>query len=64
MTEETPPIPSLPVYATTHHFIERKQQSPLNKLLGKMLTKRLHPRKGMVSKKQNVRIKEKKITYY
>lgn len=65
MTDEQPTIPSLPIYATTHHFIEKKQQAPLMKLMGKMMSKRLHPRKGMLSPKQNVRIKhKKKVIFY
>lgn len=61
--DEPQPLPSLPTYATTHHFIERKQQGPLNKLLGKMLAKRLHQVHSKVSR-QTVKIKQKKIKYY
>ena len=39
MTEEEAksPTPSLPTYITTKHFIDKKQQGPLNKILSRML---------------------------
>lgn len=41
MPEEAP-LPALPSYVTTKHFVERKQQGPLNKMLSKMLKPKLH----------------------
>ena len=42
MEEQPPPVPTLPSYLTAQHFAEKKQQGPLNKMLGKMLKPNLH----------------------
>lgn len=43
MPEETQSLPpSLPSYVTSKHFVERKQQGPLNKMLSKMLKPKFH----------------------
>ena len=64
--DEKPPVPSLPNYIGTHHFIPGKQQGILNKMLGKMLVKRL-PRLGRKGKVSSDKIKikhQKKVIYY
>jgi hypothetical protein len=35
-------LPSLPAYVTTKHFVDRKRQGPLNKMLSKMLMPKFH----------------------
>lgn len=39
------------------------QQKPLMKILGKMMTKRLHLPHGKISQ-QSIKIKQKKVKYY
>ena len=40
--EPTPNVPLLPSYVTTKHFVDRKRQGPLNKMLSKMLMPKFH----------------------
>lgn len=42
MDEQPTPVPSLPTYATSHHFLDRKQQAPLIKVMSKMLKPKFH----------------------
>lgn len=57
---EEPQIPSLPTYATSKHFIERKQQGPLNKMLSKMLKPKFH----RLMKSQLKKTKKKHIVHF
>lgn len=54
MTEEEthPPAPSLPTYITTRHFMDKKQQGPLNKLLSRMLKPKMRRMSKVPLKKQ------------
>lgn len=43
MEEETkPPVPSLPTYITTKHFMDKREAAPLTKMLSKMLKPKFH----------------------
>lgn len=58
-------IPSLPTYLSPNQFAEHKQAGMLNKVLSRMLFKRL-PRLNRKGKthSSHVKIKHKKVKYY
>lgn len=62
MSDEKP-VPQLPVYHTSHSFIDSKQQGIFNKVLGKMLAPKIHLPHGKISR-QTVPIKHKKKVKY
>jgi hypothetical protein len=66
---ELPPtvVPSLPQYPPGIPMAERKQQAPMMKMLGRMMSVKLPKMKGKISP-QNVKITHKKkkqtVKYY
>jgi hypothetical protein len=65
MPDEPTTTPSLPSYLSTHHFPSAKQQGIFNKVLGKMLVKKLPKlgRKGKISS-DRIKIGRKKVKYW